>query len=381
MTPPPVAAELSWPQVHAFRLARHHLTARAPKKQLVSVTGQIGGVQAQIMSAAELQVGVRVKCTVEDVRTALWKDRTLAKTWLVRSTLHLVPAVDLPLYTAAMRARWRFPNKAWLDYTQMTERELLKLIAAIGDALSATPLTRAELIAAVGRGRSQHIRDVLGSGWGSLLKPVARNGHLCFGPSRGQSVTFVRPEKWLGHWREVDPDEALVEVARRYLRAYGPATREDFARWLGAGLRPGLGKATWAGLENELVTVSIEGRRAQMVSADLRRMPDTPRASSVQLLPAFDPYLMGHVTREHLFDAVHRPRVSRTAGWISAVVLVDGRVAATWSHTIVKGTLRITVQPLERLSRATRPDIHARAEEIARALGVSDVEVVHAPRP
>ena len=91
-----VFAELTWPQVHAFRLERHHLTLRAPKKALSQVVGEIGGVQAQVMSAAELQVGVRVECRVDDVRDALWKRKTLVKTWLMRGTLHLVPSKDLP---------------------------------------------------------------------------------------------------------------------------------------------------------------------------------------------------------------------------------------------------------------------------------------------
>jgi hypothetical protein len=76
----PEAAELSWAQVHAFRMARHHLTYRAPKKDLARVVGDIGGVQAQVMSAAELQVVVRADGTVEDVRKALWNDKTLVKT-------------------------------------------------------------------------------------------------------------------------------------------------------------------------------------------------------------------------------------------------------------------------------------------------------------
>jgi hypothetical protein len=59
---PDLAADLSWAQVHAFRLERHHLEQRAPTKDLARVVGEIGGVQAQVMSAAELQVGVRVDC-------------------------------------------------------------------------------------------------------------------------------------------------------------------------------------------------------------------------------------------------------------------------------------------------------------------------------
>jgi hypothetical protein len=299
---PPVVAELSWPQVHAFRLAGHHLNKRAPKKDLTRVVGDIGGVQAQVMSAAELQVGVRVACKVEDVRTALWKDRSLVKTWLMRGTLHLVPAVDLPLYTAALRTRSIRSINAWLKFMQLTEPEFIGLIGSLGDALGGSPMTREELIAKVGRGRSEHIRDVLKSGWGGMLKPVARRGLLCFGPNRGQSVTFVRPDLWLDSWSELDPDVALVEVARRYLRAYGPATKDDFARWWGAW--PGVGKAAWAGLADELVTVSIEGRRADILARDLPNLGKASVGPSVQLLPAFDPYLMGHSNRDHLFEAV-----------------------------------------------------------------------------
>jgi hypothetical protein len=67
--------------------------------------------------------------------------------------------------------------------------------------------------------------------------------------------------------------------------------------------------------------------------------------------------------------------VSRPAGWISAVVLVDGRVAATWSHAIVKERLRIAVEPFRRLPPKLRPEIRLRADEIAATLGLANVEV------
>ena len=73
---------------------------------MASVVGEIGGAQAQLMSAAELQIAARVDCTVADVRHALWKEKTLVKTWLMRGTLHLTRADDLPLYAAAMGKRW-----------------------------------------------------------------------------------------------------------------------------------------------------------------------------------------------------------------------------------------------------------------------------------
>jgi len=366
---PPVAAELSWAQVHAFRLERHHLLARAPKKDLARVVGDIGGVQAQVMSAAELQAGVRVECRVEDVRDALWKRRTLVKTWLMRGTLHIVPSKDLPLFTAALSAYGMRNTNAWLRWMQITEPELTDLIDAIGGALDGQALTREELIAKVGKGRSERVQAALKSGWGGVLKPVARQGLLCFGPSRGQSVTFVRPEKWLGAWREIDPDAALSELARRYLRAYGPATKSDFTRWWGTW--PGVGNRAWAGLAGDVELVSIDGQRAYMLGTDVARIKQQPSGGSVQLLPPFDPYVMGHSSRNHIVEAANESKVSRVAGWISAVVLIDGRVAATWTHETARETLRIAVTPFERLTSKTAAQVRARAESLAETLGLS----------
>ena len=346
---------------------------RALKKDLVRVVGDIGGVQAQVMSAAELQVGVRVDCRVEDVRDALWKRKTLVKTWLMRATLHLVPSKDLPLYSAAMSTYGMRNTNAWLKWMQITEPELIELIDAIGRALDGRPLTRDELIAKVGKGRPERIQLAMKSGWGGVLKPVARKGLLCFGPSRGQSVTFVRPEHWLGSWRDMDPDAALVEVARRYLSAYGPATKSDFARWWGTW--PGVGNTAWAGLSGELVPVSIEGQRADMLAAELRHVTGPESSSSVHMLPAFDPYVMGHSSRDHLFEAAYRSRVSRIAGWISPVVILDGRVVATWSHAVAKKTLRISVEPFRRIPPKALAPIRTRAHELAATLGLDDFEV------
>jgi hypothetical protein len=368
-----VAAELTWAQVNAFRLGRHHLLARATKNELTRVVGDIGGVQAQLMSAAELQVGVRAECSVQDVRAALWKHKSLVKTWLMRGTLHLIPAVDLPIYTAAMSTRWISVNRSWLKLIGLNEDALLKLVAEIGEAVDGTPVTREEIIKAVGKGHSVRVLEALRSGWGGMLKPAARNGLLCFGPSRGQSVAFVRPEQWLGSWRKVDPEAALLEVARRYLRAFGPARKLDFARWWGNW--PGVGTAAWAGLDSELAHVTIEGTRAQVLASDLDGIALTPATPSVQLLPLFDPYLLGHVNRDHLYAAVHRSRVSRTAGWISAVVLVDGRVAGTWSHVVAKQNLRMEVEPFRRLAPKTLAEVRRRADSLAETLGLAKAEV------
>ncbi len=366
--------EVTWPQVHAFRLQRHHLDRRAPKKDLARVVGDIGGVQAQVMSAAELQVAVRADCGVEDVRKALWEDRSLVKTWLMRGTLHLTRSDDLPTYIGAMSALWKSQMRpSWLEYMEISAGEFWAIVDEIGAAVDGAPITREQLIATVGKGKSERIHELLRSGWGGMLKPAARKGLLCFGPNRGQSVTFVRPEKWLRTWKPVDEKTALAVMARRYLSAFGPATKVDFARWWGAW--PGVGNAAWSALKDELITVSVGGVPMQLREVDVDTLRKARIEEPVQLLPGFDTYLMGHARRDHLVDSAFASRVSRVAGWISACVLLNGEVVGTWTHTSKNGMLHVKVTPFKRLSTTVTSAVKKRARALGDALEVAKTEV------
>src|SRR2546421_4650324 len=166
---------LTWPEVIARRLARSHLLEPAPRKRLVDVVRDTALVQAQILSAAQIGIGVRVRdVTAADTRTELYDRRSLVKIWSIRGTLHLVPADELPLWAAAARGPDASPP------TRLDE--------AIADALDGRCLTRKQLADAVGD-------DRLLSAWGELLWMPAVTGKLGFGPPRGANGTFVRADQ------------------------------------------------------------------------------------------------------------------------------------------------------------------------------------------
>jgi Winged helix DNA-binding domain len=90
-------AALRWDQVRGWRLGRQHLVDRAPAGQLLDVISRVCGLHAQVQSAADLQVLARVdQATPDDMRQALWEQRTLVRTLCMRGTLHLQTAEDLP---------------------------------------------------------------------------------------------------------------------------------------------------------------------------------------------------------------------------------------------------------------------------------------------
>src|SRR3982751_6461051 len=96
---------LKWEQVLAWRLEQHSLAPRLERADFLKAVERVLGVQAQVLSAAELSVGARVDAlTHDDIQAALWKDRTLVRAWAMRGTLHLFAAQDLPLVVAARNA-------------------------------------------------------------------------------------------------------------------------------------------------------------------------------------------------------------------------------------------------------------------------------------
>ncbi len=196
-----------------------------------------------------------------------------------------------------------------------------------------------------------------------MLKPAAFRGQLCFAQSEGQRVRFTHPgavELWSG-------PRALREVARRYLAAYGPATRQDFAAWWGESA------AQAESLLGELDTVEVEvdGTRALLLARDVGSALEARSSGAVRLLPAFDPYVIGASRRGGLFPVAHKPRIYRGQGWVSATLLVDGRIEGLWRQEKKGRKLVLTVEPFGRPSRLVRAGVSAEAERLAAFLGCS----------
>ena len=349
----------------AFRLSRNHLNARAPRGSLVEVARRLGGLHAQVMSSADLSLWTRVRGhRPSDLPRALWEERTLVKTWLMRGTLHLVPAEDLPVYSAALDSRGKYTG-AWLRYFDVTADEMERLIDVIGESLD-EPRTRRELGAAVKARLGAGMAKNLESGWGSFLKPAARRGVLCFGPSEGQTVTFVRPDAWLARWREVEQEEGQAELLRRFLAAYGPASRDEFAEWAGGGHVRGL-RAVWQLIADELA--EVEPKRF-VLARDVETFERARASRVVRLLPAFDPFLLPRQTRSYLVQSEEDyGRIYRPQGWITPVVLQGGRAVALWPWKRKVAKLEVSVEPLEPLRAQTRAAVERDATALARYLG------------
>jgi uncharacterized protein YcaQ len=369
-TPQPVA-RLTWEQVLAWRVRRHHLDRRAPRAAMLDVAAAIGGLQAQVMSCAELTLWARVESLEpEAVQRALWEERTLINTWAMRGTLHLLPSAELPLWLTAFGIDRRYFTPAWLRYFGTTREELEQMAAAVAQALDGRSMTRGELADEVVRitGAPQMGEWLRGS-WGSFLKPVAYRGHLCFAPSTGQNVRFTRPDRWLDGWQATEPEHAQREATRRYLAAYGPATRDTFASWSGATLAHV--RRLIESLGDEVSEVEVDGTRGWMLTEHVAELADATPSGSVRLLPGFDQYVLGapRAAPAVLLPSAFKSRVYRNQGWISPVLLIDGGMAGVWRHERKGSRLEVRIEPFGEVPVRARRAAEEEAERLAQFLG------------
>lgn len=340
---------------------------------MLAVASRLCGLHAQVLSCAELSVWARVEgLERQTVQRALWDERTLIKTWAMRGTLHLLPASELPVWHGALGASRRYRSAAgWKKEFGITLDELDRLTDAIGTALEGRVLTRQELAEHVGRvtGSAAFGANLAEGSWGTILKPAAFSGRLCFAPSVGPRVRFTRPDTWLKDAsRPLDASAATAAVARRFLSAYGPATYRDLGRWWGDGVSTG---RKWiAALDDEATAVDLEGTHAWMLAADAREIGKIPQERSVRLLPGFDQYVVAASAHaDQLMPGDVRSRIYRPQGWISPVLLVNGRMDGVWRHETNGSRVDVTIEPFVKAPVWVRRAAAQEAERLAAYFG------------
>jgi hypothetical protein len=358
-------------RVMARRL-RHQLLLE-PAADVVSTSSRIGGVHAQVASAATMIVGVRTEPFVpDDLDTALWRDRSLVKTWGMRGTLHYFPASELPSWVAAFRQRqWPRFTPAWEKYHGVTPDDLRRITDAVGEVLPGRVLTREELAADIAETLdAPGLAEKIQSGWGVMLKPAAAGGLLCFGPDRDRNVTFTDPRSWLPDvsWDDPEPDSAMRAVIARFLDTYGPATHEDFGRWWGTDAASA--RRLFRQHADAMVAFDMVGRKAWLTPEGAEEIGDLPPAQGVMLLPGFDPYTVAPISaRAYTIPHGFVDKVSRTAGWISPVLVVDGTIRGVWSHERVGDKVTVEVAPFAPVTKAVKTAATECARRYAALLG------------
>ena len=143
---------ISWRQALAWRMNRQ-LLEPIRDASVTDVVRRLGAVQAQVASSAELAIRVRRETSRRGEVTRALADGRLIKTWAMRGTLHLLTPEEGGAFLALMAAGRSWERPSWVKYFGVTPAQMERLRGVVREAISERPLTREELIAAVGRRR------------------------------------------------------------------------------------------------------------------------------------------------------------------------------------------------------------------------------------
>jgi len=314
---------LSRDEILAFRRRIGGLDERMPMRAESLRRAGWAGLQDSMPRAALLSIHARV----EGAHPESWADPALVQVWGPRFSAYVVPAEDHAFFTLG-----RYPDDA------RGRRVAEEMAARMAEVLGSSRMTD---------------RDVMQRlGVGNAIRYAAPTGTILIRWEGARAPTI-----WTTPRPEIDPFDARIELARRYVHVFGPTTATKFAEWAGIGAAQG--QAAFDALASELTTVRTPiGESALLSSDEAAALAPAAEPAAARLLPSGDPYyLCWGADRELVVsDPKLRGELWTTRVWPGAV-LVGGEIVGTWR----RAGARVSVQAWRRLSAAEQQAVEAEA--------------------
>jgi hypothetical protein len=333
---------LSLRELNRATLARQLLLERKRVGTLQAIE-RLAGMQAQWPPAPYVGLWSRVAgFERESLERAILKGDVVKPT-VMRGTLHLVTRRDYPMFWWALR-----DMPTWYGETHLEHA-----LKVLDDVRKRAPLTHKEGLDHLERaGHAEEIERR------RIFHAVRRRGHLLHAPE--SALWKGRPLGVFHPYPEPAPMEVLAartELVRRYLAAFGPATRADIADW--SGLRVSDFAPALEALEPLRRFEDDRGR--ELLDLPRAPLPAADTAVPVRFLPKWDNILLAHADRRRIVSDELRKVIVAKNGDVSQTFLVDGVVAGTWAAD-KQG--KVTATPFEPLPRAVRREVDDEAARL-----------------
>jgi hypothetical protein len=343
------------------RLNTHHLLDRKFASAAEAVA-HFGAVQAQEIHPGLWALGMRVEGSTETSIDQSIADRTIIRTWPLRSTIHFVTAVDARWMVKLSAARVIQAAATRLRRLELDEETFDRSRAVITGALrEKQPMTRKAIYEAM---NAAGISTTGERGY-HIIWYHAHEGLIGLGPREGKQPTIVLLDDWLPPARELSRDEALHELARRYFTSHGPANLKDFTWW--SGLAPAEARAGLEAVRSQLENETIDGEPYWFA-------PNQPAqgatSTTAHLLPYVDEYMVAYQDRDAIQPPEYNTLVDSGNIIFHAPILIDGRVAGIWTRKVMKHSVEITPVFFRSISDAEREAFGAAVQQYETFLGL-----------
>ncbi len=345
-----------------YRLQRQGITS-ARFSTPGEVVAWLGAVQAQDYPGTLWAIGLRtLQATEADVEQAVI-DKTIVRTWPMRGTLHFIAAQDIRWMLALMTPR--ILRGAVTRHAQLNLDEAIfaRSRELLGQALAGGKvLTRTEMYEVL----EQAGITTVGQRGIHIFWRLSQEGLLCFGPFVKKQPTFVLLNEWLPDTRNLQREEALAELAKRYFASHGPATVQDLMWWSGlpaTDIRTGLEM-----VKSELAQVTINNQ-TYCFSPHIANSEKPEQ--TVHLLPGFDEFVLGYKDRSAVLSPEKATKiVPGNNGMFMPTIVSNNQIVGTWKRAVKKGKIIITPEFFEASGQTETEALEIAAERYGRFLGM-----------
>jgi hypothetical protein len=337
------ASSLAQQDIARYRLVNQQIAATKFQTP-AEVVSSLGAIQAQDYLGTLWAIGLRLPAATEKEVELAIANRTIIRTWPLRSTLHFVAAADVHWLLELTAPRIVSTASLRFERYGLDTAVLARIRKVLVKALQGSQqLTRDEIYAVLKRARI----SIEGQRGYHILWRMGVDQVICFGARRGKQATFTLLEEWAPKDRKLDRDAALAELAWRYFKGHGPATLQDFVWW--SGLKVSDAKAGLAMVSSRLESLTV-GEKIYWISAETPSLNEL--APKVHLLPGFDEYLLGYRDRSASLDPAHAQQVQAGSnGMFLGTIIVKGRVVGTWRRELGKKAASVTTNFFRPLTR------------------------------
>jgi len=331
-------------------LERQHLLRRR-KASAIDEIEHLVAMQAQVPNSPYVGLWTRLEGFQPDELSDLISKRRAVRLGLLRNTIHLVTARDCLALRPPFQSLLERALKTSAFGRNLVGIEMSALIAQATVLMQEKPRTFSELGKLLQRRWPDRDATSLAYAIRYLVPIVQVPPRGIWGKSA--QPTWTTTELWLG--RPLEPKPSIDKLILRYLAAFGPATVADISAWSGlTALRNPVER-----LRPKLRIFEDErGRELFDLPDGPRPDPETP--APARFLPEFDNLLLGHDHRTRVIDHVYRHVI------FIGTLLVDGFVKGTWTIKRTREAATLTIEPLERLTKADRTAVAEEGEQLLR---------------
>ncbi len=345
--------------VRAQRLRNQQLAK--PTAAPAEVVAAFGAIQAQEYALAKWAVGLRAPGTTDAVIERAIADGEILRTHPMRMTHHFVAPADIRWLLALLAPRMLQKAASRWRELGLDDKTLGKSQAVLARALEGgKQLIRAEIAALWKRAgispegqRAPH-----------LLGAAEIAGLVCSGARRGNQMTFALLEERVAKTRALTREASLAELARRYFTTRGPATVHDFVWW--SGLTVAEAREAVALADTHVVADTYAGVTYWRGTGTAA----TKVASIAYLLPTYDEYAVAYRDRSAIGAPPKNPKGFGEATLLCPSIVVGGEIVGSWSRTIAKRSVVITLRPWRKLTADEAKLVDAAAARYAAFLGL-----------